>query len=94
MRFLFHLYSQNDGSLRFSLFFLYRRKSRGAISGEYEDRGTMPILFLAKNLEQAMMCEQVHCRAATAMNCFATMNGVSFGLLHANGVELVNSTPY
>ena len=44
--------------------------------------------------EQAMKCEQVHYRGTKAMNCFSTNPGVFFGLLHANGVELVGSIPY
>ena len=46
--------------------------------------------FWPKIHEQAMKCEQVHYHGAKAMNCFS----VFFGLLHANGVELVGSTPY
>ena len=40
-----------------------------------------------------MKCEQVH-HGAKAMNCFSTNPGVLFGLIHANGVELVGRTPY
>ena len=42
--------------------------------------------------EQAMNRENY--RGAKAMNCFSIDPGVFFGLLHANGVELVGSTPY
>jgi len=40
------------------------------------------------------MCEQVHYRDAKAKNCFSTNPDVFFALLHANGVELVDSTLY
>ena len=43
--------------------------------------------FWPKIDEQAMKCE--HYGGAKPMNCFATNPGVFFGLLHANGVELV-----
>ena len=43
------------------------------------------VLFLAKNYEQAMTSERVRYRDAKAMNCFSTIQGVSFVLLHANG---------
>ena len=43
---------------------------------------------------QAMKCQQVHYRGAKAMKCFSTNPSVFFGLLDANGVELVGSTRY
>ena len=58
----------------FTVLFIFgnRKKSHGAMSGEYGSWG--------------MYCK--------AMNCFSTNSGVFLGLLHANGVELVGSTPY
>ena len=76
------------------LFIFNRKKSHEAMSGEYGGWGIFTVLFLAKNSWTSNECEQVHCRSAKAMNCFSTNPGVFFGLLHANGVELVGSTPY
>jgi len=59
-----------------------------------EAGASLQCCFWPKIHEQAMKCEQVHYRGAKAMNCFATNPGVFYGLLHANGVELVGSTPY
>ncbi len=40
------------------------------------------------------MSEWVHYRDAIAMNCFAPNQGIFFGLLYTNGIELVGSTLY
>ena len=59
-----------------------------------EARASLQYYFWPIIHEQAMKYEQVHYRGAKAMNCLSTNPGVFFGLLHANGVELVGSTPY
>ena len=59
-----------------------------------EAGASLQYCFWPKIHEQAMKCEQVHYRGAKAMYYFSTNPGIFFGLLHANGVELVGSTPH
>ena len=58
-----------------------------------EAGASLQYYFWPKIHEQAMKCEQVQYCGARAMKCFSTNPGVFFGLLHANGVELVGCTP-
>ena len=41
-----------------------------------------------------MTSEQMRYRDAKTMNCFSTIPGVSFVLLHENGALLQGNTPY
>lgn len=63
-----------------------RKKPHGAMSGEYGEWNIVTVLFLAKN---SRLSNEIWARAKS-MNYFST----NTGLLHANGVEPVGTTPY
>ncbi len=76
-------------ALRGSFYFSEQKNDTcGYIEQIWELGHHYSVVFLPKIHEQATMCEREHYCDAIVMNCFATNQGVFFGLLHTNGVEL------
>jgi len=75
-------------------FYINRKKSQGAMSGEYEGLGIVTVLFLAKKSRTSNEVWAGALSWCKSHELFLHKSGRFFGLLHANGVELVGSTPY
>ena len=80
----------------FKVLFIFwnRKKSHGAMSGEYGGWGIVRVLFLAKNSRTSNEVWTGALSWRESHELFFYKSGRFFGLLHANGVELVGSTPY